>query len=284
LGVGIFVAVEASAFDASMSKVYEVSAPPIHHSADPSAIARGKHIAESLGGCSGNDCHGADLAGGKTVDMGPIGRITGPNLTPRGAGGVYRDEELARVVRHGVKKDGHSLRFMPAQDLAWLPDSDLVALISYLRSVPPVDKPNGPVKLGVLAKVLDRRDMIIIDVARRIDHSARKAAPTQAPTADYGALLARSCTGCHGKNLSGGAIPGAPSELPIPANLTPHETGLKDWSYADFDRLLATGVKKDGKKLDPFMPYESLGKLDPVEKQALWAYLRSLPPRPFGQH
>lgn len=284
LGLGIFIAVQVSAFDASMSKEYAVNSPPVRRSGEASVIARGKHIAESFGGCSGKDCHGADLAGGRTVDMGPIGQITGPNLTAGGVGSAYTDEEFARVIRHGIKRDGHSLRFMPAQDLAWLPDADLIALVSYLRSLPAVHRPSGPMKLGFLAKVLDRRDMMVIDVARRIHHSAAKPVPIRASTAAYGALLARSCTGCHGKNMSGGPIPGAPSDLPIPANLTPHDTGLRDWSYSDFERLLATGIKKDGKKLDPFMPYESLGRLDAVEKQALWAYLRSLPPLPFGQH
>ncbi|HEY8944532.1 MAG TPA: hypothetical protein VIM73_09725, partial [Polyangiaceae bacterium] len=65
--------------------------------------------------------------------------------------------------------------------------------------------------------------------------------------------------------------------------ITPHATGLKDWSYADFERLLDTGIRKNGKKLDPFMPLGNLAKFDETERKALWAYLRTLPAKPFGE-
>lgn len=33
---------------------------------------------------------------------------------------------------------------------------------------------------------------------------------------------------------------------------------------------------------DPFMPREALNAMNDVERRALWAYLRSVPPVPFG--
>jgi len=62
----------------------------------------------------------------------------------------------------------------------------------------------------------------------------------------------------------------------------PHETGLKDWTYQDFTTLLREGKRKNGKVLDPFMPFEALKNLNEVEMSALWAYLQSVPPHPFG--
>jgi hypothetical protein len=47
-------------------------------------------------------------------------------------------------------------------------------------------------------------------------------------------------------------------------------------------RMLTKGIKKDGKPIDPFMPIEALSKMNDIEKQALWAYLESVPPQPFG--
>jgi hypothetical protein len=82
--------------------------------------------------------------------------------------------------------------------------------------------------------------------------------------------------------LSGGPIPGAPPELPVPSNLTPDATGLKGWAFEDFQRLMEQGIRKNGKKLDPFMPIEAFGKQDEIEKRALFAWLQSLPPTPFG--
>jgi hypothetical protein len=52
--------------------------------------------------------------------------------------------------------------------------------------------------------------------------------------------------GCHGERLSGGRIPGAPSSLPVPANLTPHASGLGGWSQETFVSVLDTGVRPDG--------------------------------------
>src|SRR5207237_576852 len=131
-------------------------------------------------------------------------------------------------------------------------------------------------------KFLDRMDAIPLDIARRIDHEHPDLAGAPEPTAAYGRFLAKGCTGCHGKRFSGGPIPGAPSNLPKPLNLTPHETGLKDWTFEDFDKLLSTGVRKNGSALNPFMPLDAIGQLDPVERRALWEYLRTLPPLPLG--
>jgi cytochrome c5 len=283
VGVGAFVAYNAWAYGQSMAKVYDVPLPNIARSTDPAVIARGKHVTESIGGCAAGDCHGSDLAGGKPIVMGPLGTIAAPNITPGGPkGGQYSDGELARLILHGVRRDGKSVQFMPSQDLNWLPDDDVQAVISYLRTVPAVSKPDGKIELGLLAKVLDRRGLVTVDVARRIDHGKRATAPTPAPTPAYGAFLARACQGCHGEHLTGGPIPGAPASIPVPKNITLHDSGIKGWAYTDFDRLLMQGIKKDGNKIDPFMPIDALSKMNDVEKQALWAYLESLPPQPFG--
>lgn len=279
---GAYALVLARDFDASMEKVYPVAAPQLVRSADPEVIARGKHLAEAVTSCATPDCHGADTAGGRKLSFGPVGTVQGPNLTASGMGAAYSDGELARLIRHGIKKDGRSLRFMPSGDFTWLPDSDVVAIVSYLRTLPAVDRPNGPVKLGLLGKLLDRKDLFPLDVARRIDHDHLETAPAPEPTARYGKYLTQLCRGCHGEHLSGGPIPGAPPSMAVPTNLTPHPTGLADWTYEDFDRLLTTGVLKNGKKADPMMPYESFGKMDDVEKRALFAYLREVPPLAFG--
>jgi mono/diheme cytochrome c family protein len=275
--------VQASRFDASMDKVYDVPVQTVPASIDAAVIARGKHLVEGVAGCAASSCHGGDLGGGKPIDVGPVGTFAGSNITRANLGAAYSDGELARLIRHGVKKDGRSVRFMPVQDFAWLPDADVAAIVSYVRSVPPVDRPNQPTVIKTLGKVLDRRDEFPLDVARKIDHSKREVVPDPAPTAAYGAFIARACVGCHGEHLSGGHIPGSPPSMPVPLNLTPDATGLRDWTFDDFDRLMRKALRKDGKALDPFMPVESWRNLDDVEMHAIWAYLRALPPTPFGE-
>jgi hypothetical protein len=277
-----YVGWEVRAFNASMDTVYDVPVPTITRSTDPAVLARGKHLAESVMPCSNADCHGGDFAGGKTLELGPLGTFTAPNITTAGLGAAYNDGEIARLLRHGIKKDGRSLRFMPVHESNWLPDSDIVAIVSYLRSMPAVDKPNGPIELHTMAKVLDRRDALHIDVARQITHDHIETAPPPSATAEYGRFIGRLCTGCHGEQLSGGRPDGWPPQFPTPLNLTPHETGLKDWTYDDFAKMLDTGVRKNGQSIRPPMPRDAFAKCDETERHALWAYLRSLPPTALG--
>ncbi len=283
IGVGVYAFGKISAYDDSLAKVYATPIPQVERSHDPAVIARGKHLAESLGACATKDCHGTDLGGGQAIDLGPLGSVAGPNITGAGLGAAYTDGEFVRLLKTGIKKDGRGIRMMPVQEINWLPDKDMVAIVSYLRTVPNVSRPNGPMIVKPLAKILDRREELIWDVARRLEHAPQVTAPDPAPTVEYGSFVAKLCTGCHGEKLSGGPIPGAPPSLPIPLNITPHESGLKDWTYADFEKLLSTGTKKNGQQLNPFMPIAAVAQMDDTERKALWNYLRTVPARPFGQ-
>ncbi|HEX3346412.1 MAG TPA: c-type cytochrome [Polyangiaceae bacterium] len=280
--LGVFVYVQCSQFDASMDKVYDVPVLDVKHSEDPAVIARGDHLVHSIAACGTDLCHGADLGGGQPIVMGPVATFWGPNITPGNLGAAYSDGEFARLIKHGIKKDGRSVRFMPAQDISWLPDSDIVAIVSYLRSVKPCDRPNGATAVKTLGKVLDRQEKFVSDVARHIDHTKVETVPPPEPTAAYGRYVARLCMGCHGEHFSGGPLPGAPSSFAIPLNLTPDATGLKEWTFTDFEKLMRTGVRKNGKQLDKLMPIESWKNFDDSEMHATWAYLQTLPPLPFG--
>ena len=167
----------------------------------------------------------------------------------------------------------------------WLPPADIDALVSYLRTVKLIERATPGTDIKTMGKVLDALDYIPIDVARRIDHSNIPVGPdTPAPTAEYGKWLATGCRGCHGKDhMSGGAIPGTPPDFPVPLNVTPHETGLKGWTFEDFRTMAKTGKRKNGDPLASFMPVEAIGNMTEIEQRALWAYLESLPPVPFGQ-
>jgi mono/diheme cytochrome c family protein len=282
---GIVACTSARAFDASMDKVYEIPLTQVAHSDDPAVIARGRHVAEALAPCASSHCHSDDLAGAELPsEMGPLATFYGPNLTKNGMGAVYTDAELFRLLRHGVKRDGRSLRFMPVQSFNWLSDSDVVAVISYVRSVPGKDKPNGPTEVRLLGKVMDVRADVPIDVARRIDHGKLDVAPNApSASADYGRYITRTCSGCHGEHLSGGHVPGTPPSFADAANLTPDATGMAGVSYDEFVSILDTGKKKNGTPLAEFMPWQTFKRLDSTEKKAVFAYLQTVPARPFGQ-
>lgn len=281
VGGGIYAKVQTSAFDASIDKVYDVPLPTgFEHTTDPVVIERGEHLARSYAACAVGDCHGPDLGGGRVIPGGPIGTITAPNVSLIAT--TYSDGELARLIRHGIKKDGRTVRMMPSNEFNWMPDSDLVAIISWVRTIKPVDKPNGPLEFKTLGKIMDRKDKIPIDVARRIDHGHVVTFDgNPEPTAAYGKCIARSC-GCHGETYGGGPIPGTPPNFPVPLNITFDETGMKGWTFEDFDAFCKTGLRKNGKKVDPFMPQEALSNMNETEKRALFAFLQSLPPVKFG--
>ena len=105
--------------------------------------------------------------------------------------------------------------------------------------------------------------------------------PVEAASVELGGHIAQVCRGCHGPTLSGGKVAGDPN-MPIVANITPHETGLKGWTEADFIRALRQGKRKDGTDIKPQMPWAAYGQMNDVELKALWAYLQTVPPVPKG--
>lgn len=281
LGLACFVLWHVRAYDQSTTKRYDLPLVELPRRDDAATLERGKHLAESLGECV--VCHGKDLAGGRVEPMGPLGHVVIPNVSPGGRIKGYSDAELSRLIRHGVKRDGTTVRLMPANVSSWWPDEDVAALIAWMRSRPALSGDPGVFELTAMGKLLDRFESIPIDVARRIDHGRVGQSPAPAANATYGAYVGTSCRGCHAPTLAGGPIPGAPPGLAVPLNLTPHETGLKGWTFDDFKALIHSGKRKNGKPLDPFMPVDALRNLNELELTALWAYLQSAPPRAFGE-
>jgi hypothetical protein len=91
------------------------------------------------------------------------------------------------------------------------------------------------------------------------------------------------CKGCHGEHLSGGKIPGGPPDWPPAANITPGD-GSALARYPDaqaFMAMLRSGKRPDGTVVQ-VMPFESLSKMNDVDAQAVYAFLKTLPPRPAG--
>ncbi|HET6566675.1 MAG TPA: c-type cytochrome [Rhodothermales bacterium] len=262
---------------------YNVQVADLTISADSASIARGHHVA-TVRGCV--DCHGENLAGKPFMEDPAIGYLYAANLTTGkgGVGGNMSDADWVRAIRHGVRPDGTPLLWMPSQEFNGLSNQDLSDLIAYLESVPPVDHTQPANSVGPLGRTLYLAGILPLLPVELIDHSAKQVeAVTPGPTAEYGEYLAATCAGCHGEHFSGGKMPGAPPSMPIPLNITPDkETGIGNWTEADFSRALRDGKRPDGTQLDPFMPYRVFKHMSDDEVQALWAFLQTLPPRTFG--
>jgi hypothetical protein len=61
-------------------------------------------------------------------------------------------------------------------------------------------------------------------------------------------------------------------------NLTPHRTGLGEWSEAQFIKTMRLGRHQgDGRPLLPPMPWDRFGRMTDGDLRAIFAYLRTIP-------
>ena len=65
--------------------------------------------------------------------------------------------------------------------------------------------------------------------------------------------------------------------LAIVANLTLHETGLKDWAEADLIRTMREGRREDGTAISEYMAWNADAQMGDAELRAIYAYLRTVP-------
>lgn len=264
-----------------LKRHHELTVASVTVPTDAAAVERGRHIVTTRA-CA--DCHGQDFGGHKVIDDPAAGIFHGANIT-HGKGGLpadYSDLDYVRAIRHGVTRDGRGLALMPSDEYSQLSDEDLGSVIAYLKTLAPVDRARVPIQPGPAIRALVTLGKINLAVDR-IDHTAGPVASVApAPNIAYGKYLASSCTGCHGPNLSGGKIVGAPPDWPAAANLTLHDSGhTKAWSEEQFAHTLRTTMRPDGSPLSPVMP-KAFAAMTDTEVKALWAYIRSLPPVAVG--
>ncbi len=107
----------------------------------------------------------------------------------------------------------------------------------------------------------------------------------QAALVERGAYLARAgnCSGCHtargGPEWAGGRGVETPFGVVYAGNLTPDpETGLGDWNASHFWRALHNGRSKDGRLLYPAFPYTHYTRITREDADAMFAFLRTVPP------
>lgn len=112
-----------------------------------------------------------------------------------------------------------------------------------------------------------------------------ESAPPRAADVVRGEYLARigDCVACHtargGQPFAGGyAITSSFGTLYSP-NITPDaETGIGKWTANDFWTALHEGKSRDGTLLYPAFPYTNYTKVSRADADAMFAYLKSLPP------
>ena len=252
-------------------------------------LERGRYLMRAVIACG--NCHtpqgpdgplpGQELAGGVPFEDAGYTAYSA-NLTPDKATGVgnWTDAQLITAIREGRRPDGTLIGPpMPIGLYRGMADSDVRAVVAYLRSVPAV--------------------------ANKVPRSAYRIAlpPSYGPAVGqvpdvprtdllaYGRYLAgpaAHCVECHSspdangvpdianKLGAGGLAIKGPWGVSVAANITP--TNLKRYTDAQIKTIITTGVRPDGSRLKPPMAVPYYAHMQPADLDALVAYLRSLPP------
>lgn len=264
-----------------INKNYEMHVAMVPVPGDQVAIARGKHLTESVGKCQ--NCHGDNYAGKVLMDAPVFAKLTSSNLTSgkSGIGGEYSDEDWIRSIRYGVGRNGKSLMFMPSEAYTHFNDADLGAIIAYLKTLPPADLTVTAARsVGPIGRMVSLVSSFPLLPASMIDRSTRTAPVPQGVTKEYGKYLSQAggCTGCHGPLLSGGnSIDGVAA-----ANITP-AGNIAKWTEVDFATALRTGKRPDGTVMSASMPWPYMKGLTDAELRAMLLYIRSVPAKKTGE-
>lgn len=249
----------------------------------PEQVSRGEYLVNlSCVGChgaadaSGNPSGLPPLSGGWDIasaeGFGFIGSMVTENLTPGGKLADYSDGELFRVMRHSIDQNGHRLGFMSFLPYSQLSDEDILAIIAYLRSLPPeitAGKTTGD-RLNFLGMLLYGSGMFPLPEPA----AERVTAPPQGATAEYGKYVATfgECAGCHGPDVTGveasSMSPAVPNPRPI----------IATWTQEQFMQTMRTGVRPGGTPFSDAMPWENASKMTDEDLVALYAYLTSPAP------
>ncbi len=282
------------------------AAPPMNVKVamTPERIARGKYV-YTLGDCDG--CHslrdfthfdGPVIEGHRGEgfefprEMGLPGRIASRNITPdveTGIGG-WTDGEKIRAIREGISRDGTMLfPMMPYQRFRNMSDEDVMSLVAYLNTLPPVkhkvDRSEVAFPVSVLMK----------DAPRPAGHVPPANPSDRAKYGEYLVNIA-SCVECHTQSEQGKPKPGMafaggerfqlPGLTVVSANITPdQQTGIGRWSEQDFlDKFhqyrdyAERGSPVSSPENFTIMPWLNFTQLEADDLRAIYGFLRAQKP------
>ena len=221
------------------------------------------------------------LSGGLTFDEPPF-KVTASNITPDPETGIgkWTDAQIKTLMRTGVRPNGvHVAGVMPTGFYGILTESDLDAIVAYLRTVKPINN-----------KVPD--PIYKIALPRQVFPGSEAPMPQAdfADTVKRGFYLATigHCMECHsplgprGRDFTklgaGGFEMKGPWGVSVSRNITSSkEKGLGAWSDDEIKRAITQGISRDGSKLKPPMAFHLYARMSAEDLSAIVAYLRTVP-------
>jgi hypothetical protein len=284
------------------------SAPPSADTVEvtPARLARGEYLFNAVLGCP--VCHserdfslfGAPpvqpFGGGRAcaepgkplpglAESGGLpGTICFRNITPHATGiGAWSDGEVLRAMREGVDRDGNALfPIMPAFIYRNLSDEDARAVLTYVRTLEPVDNPLPETDVNFPVSWLIR--LLPEPLEGPVDH------PDESDPVAYGQYLATvaRCAFCHsprdsrsrqaieGFEFAGGIAFQGREGLFYSTNLTTHPAGLDDMSVDEFIALFRRETDPGAEDLN-LMPWTYFGNMTDADLGAIYTYLQTVP-------
>ncbi len=273
-------------------------AQDLHAPTSPEAIERGRYLSEHVLGCAGchseiDDTRPGDFLkpgteyGGRIFEI-PAdfpGTLAGANISsdPETGIGAWTDGEIVRAIREGIGKDGHTIfPIMNYKAYRRLSDEDVLAVVAYLRTRPPIRRVIPPPDINFPVS------MFIRMLPEPVEHSP--AAWPDDPAARGELLLeVMGCKDCHSpmergaivadKLYAGGmCFEGRFGKVCSP-NISSHDAaGIGKWTDADLKRVFREGGGRDGRKLW-VMPWSMYRGLTDTDLDALILALRKVPAR-----
>ncbi len=173
---------------------------------------------------------------------------------------------------------------MAVAEYRGISDDDVQSIVTFLRSVPAVRSETPKSQYG---KPVTSYGPPVSNVPT----------PPKTDPVAYGRYLAvpvGHCMECHtlrdanrhpdyaNKLGAGGNVFRGPWGESLSRNLTPHESGLKDWSDEQVARAIREGIDRHGNRLKPPMGFGYYKNMSDEEVRAIIAYLRSLKPLPMA--
>lgn len=262
--------------------------------ATPQRLERGKYLASGCMYChsqhdwsapGGPITPGMEFAGEVEPYTDLPGRIVAPNLTPdkETGAGTWTDDMLARSIREGIGHDGRTLfPLMPYTAFHGLSDEDVASLVVYLRSVPAVHHELPKTEVIFPVKYL------INSAPEPVTEPVPDVNPQTDPQkyAEHVTKIA-GCADCHtaavkGEEVKGMAYAGGtpligPWGRASAANITPDDTGIKNFTEEAFAAAVRNGTV-NGQPLSLGMPSGAYHNLSDSDVQAIFSYLRTVPP------
>ncbi len=267
-------------------------------------IERGKYLAMNVSGCM--DCHskrdftkfsgpvieGTEGMGGEMFDQKfqVPGFVYARNLTPDTLYGIgkWTDDEIARTITRGIKKNGDSLfPIMPYAHYNQMSKEDVYSIIAFLRTL----KPNNN-------QVPDRKLFVPMSVvypplkSNSLDNNVK---PDVTDMVAYGGYMANiaACMDCHTEMVKGSFkmdelfAGGFAFDLDIfkvnSANITPDSAaGIGKWTEEMFlDKFKhfrdPASYSTNPGKANSIMPWVLYAQMDDFDIKAIYRYLRTLP-------